>query len=246
MSNACLPGKKGETTNMEAEKLREYVAQNREWEKQLTKRNQQYIFDLNKALDAANLSEEEKVQALHEMLPVLVQEQKGGRTARQLYGTVSERTEAILAEPTKAEETTKPVLMWVDNTLLILGVFGVMMGIVGLFSSKNTQVYGIVTLILMAMVGGWVFYLMYKYMYQYERPGADKSKRPKLWKSILILIGSFFVWTAVISLSALLPSVINPVLDPFVLVIIGGAALLLRYYLKKKYNIIGSLSMPKQ
>ncbi len=80
MSNACLPGKKGETTNMEAEKLREYVAQNREWEKQLTKRNQQYIFDLNKALDAANLPEEEKVQVLHEMLPVLVKEQKDGRT----------------------------------------------------------------------------------------------------------------------------------------------------------------------
>ncbi|AYW46360.1 DUF1129 domain-containing protein [Tetragenococcus koreensis] len=230
---------------MEAEKLREYVAKNREWEEQLTKRNQQYIFDLNKALDAANLSEEEKVQVFHEMLPVLVQEQKNGTTARQLYGTVSERTEAILATPTKVE-TTRPVLMWVDNTLLILGVFGLMMGIVGLFSNQNNQVYGIVTLILMAMVGGWVFYLMYKYMYQYERPGADKSQRPKLWKSILILIASFFVWTAVISLSALLPGVINPVLDPFFLVLIGGASLLLRYYLKKRYNIIGSLSMPKQ
>lgn len=245
MSNACLSGKKGETKTMEAEKLREYVAKNREWEEQLTKRNQQYIFDLNKALDAANLSEEEKVQVFHEMLPVLVQEQKNGTTARQLYGTVSERTEAILATPTKVE-TTRPVLMWVDNTLLILGVFGLMMGIVGLFSNQNNQVYGIVTLILMAMVGGWVFYLMYKYMYQYERPGADKSQRPKLWKSILILIASFFVWTAVISLSALLPGVINPVLDPFFLVLIGGASLLLRYYLKKRYNIIGSLSMPKQ
>ncbi|AYW47716.1 DUF1129 domain-containing protein [Tetragenococcus osmophilus] len=232
---------------MEAEKLREYVAENREWEQKLTKRNQQYIFDLNKALDAANLSEEEKVQALHEMLPVLVQEQKTGRTARQLYGTVSERTEQILATPSQNQNNTaNPVLMWVDNTLLILGVFGLMMGVIGLFSSQNNQVYGIVTLLLMAMVGGWVFYLMYKYMYQYERPGADKSQRPKLWKSILILIASFFVWTAVISLSALLPGVINPVLDPFFLVIIGGAALLLRYYLKKKYNIVGSLSMPKQ
>ncbi|GMA48166.1 DUF1129 domain-containing protein [Tetragenococcus muriaticus] len=232
---------------MEAEKLREYAAENREWEQKLTKRNQQYIFDLNKALDAANLSEEEKVQALHEMLPVLVQEQSTGRTARQLYGTVSERTEQILATPSNNQDnTTNPVLMWVDNTLLILGVFGLMMGIIGLFSNQNNQVYGIITLILMAMVGGWVFYLMYKYMYQYERPGADKSQRPKLWKSILILIASFFVWTAVISLSALLPGAINPVLDPFFLVLLGGAALLLRYYLKKKYNIVGSLSMPRK
>ncbi|KFN89332.1 hypothetical protein TMUPMC115_2472 [Tetragenococcus muriaticus PMC-11-5] len=49
-----------------------------------------------------------------------------------------------------------------------------------------------------------------------------------------------------ISLSALLPGAINPVLDPFFLVLLGGAALLLRYYLKKKYNIVGSLSMPRK
>ena len=40
---------------MEPETLREYVSENRELEKQLTKRNQQYIFDLKKSLDEANL-----------------------------------------------------------------------------------------------------------------------------------------------------------------------------------------------
>lgn len=229
---------------MEPEKLREYVAENRELEKQLTKRNQQYMFDLNKALDAANFSEADKTTAFHEMLPVLVKEQKGGRTARQLYGTVSERTEAILSEPPK-EENAQPLWMWLDNSLLILGVFSLMLGAVALFSPKNGQVYGILTLLVMSMVGGWVFYLMYKYMYQYERPGADKSQRPKLWKSILILVASFFVWTAVISLSSLLPVSINPILDPVILIVIGGIALLIRYYLKKKYKIVGSLSMPK-
>lgn len=230
---------------MEPEKLREYVAENRELEKQLTKRNQQYMFDLNKSLDAANFSEADKAQAFHEMLAVLVKEQKGGKTARQLYGTVSERTEVLLTEPPK-EENVQPFWMWLDNTLLILGVFGLMLGAVALFSPKNGQVYGVVTLLLMSAVGGWVFYLMYKYMYQYERPGADKSKRPKLWKSILILVASFFIWTAVISLSALLPAVINPILDPVLVIVLGGASLLLRYYLKKKYNIVGSLTMPKR
>ena len=84
---------------MEVETLREYVAQNRELETQLTKRNQQYIFDLKKALNAANLSEEELAVVLHEMLPVLVREQKSGVTARQLFGTVSERTDAIINKP---------------------------------------------------------------------------------------------------------------------------------------------------
>lgn len=236
---------KGEPRVMEPETLRGYVSENRELEKQLTKRNQQYIFDLKKSLEAANLSEEEKAIALHEILPVLVKEQKGGRTARQLFGTVSERTEAILNKPEEVKET-KPVMMWLDNTLLILGIFGIMMGIMGLFARDSAQVYGIITFISMAMVGGWVFYIMYKYMYQYERPGADKSQRPKMWKIMLILMGSFFLWIATIAVTSLLPTSINIVLNPIILAIIGAAAIGLRYYLKKKYNIVGSLSVPRK
>ena len=232
---------------MEPETLREYVSENRELETQLTKRNEQYIFDLKKSLAAANLSEEEQAIVLHEMLPVLVKEQKGGRTARQLFGTVSERTEAILSKPEAKETSSKPALMWLDNTLLILGIFGLIMGVMGLFVKNGTQVYGIVTLLLMAMVGGWVFYLMYKYMYQYERPGADKSKRPKMWKSILIMIVAFFIWVGSIAVStAFIPSSINVLLDPIFLVIIGAVSLAVRYYLKKKYNIVGSLAAPKR
>ncbi len=103
---------------MDPEIVRNYVAENRALEQELTKKNQQYIFDLKKSLAAANLSEEEKAVALHDMLPLLVQEQKAGRTARQLFGTVSERTEAILNKPEEVKET-KPVFMWLDNALLI-------------------------------------------------------------------------------------------------------------------------------
>jgi len=129
---------------------------------------------------------------------------------------------------------------------LILGIFGIMMGVMGLFARDSAQVYGIITFISMAMVGGWVFYVMYKYMYQYERPGADKSQRPKMWKIMLILIGSFFLWIATIAVTSILPSSINIVLNPIVLAVIGAVAIGLRYYLKKKYNIVGSLSVPRK
>lgn len=229
---------------MEPETLRNYVAENRELENELTNKNQQYIFDLKKSLEAANLSEEEKAVALHDMLPVLVKEQKTGRTARQLFGTVSEQTEAILNKPEEKKET-KPIFMWLDNALLILGVFGLMLGTMGLFFKDSVQVYGLITLFLMAGLGGWVFYLMYKYVYQYERPGADKSQRPKLWKTLLILGGAFLFWVLIIGVSALIPPFINIILTPIALVVVGGAALGIRYYLKKKYNIVGSLALPK-
>ena len=229
---------------MEPETLRNYVSENRELEQQLTKRNQQYIFDLKKSLEAANLSEEEKSIALHEMLPVLVKEQKGGKTARQLFGTVSERTEAIINKPVEQKESG-PFLMWLDNTLLILGIFGLMLGVMGIFTRGQAQPYGLLTLFLMAMLAGWVFYLMYKYMYQYERPGADKSKRPKMWKIILILVAAFMLWIVVISLSAMIQPPLNPQVDPVIEALIGAVALAAKYYLKRKYNIISSLSVPR-
>lgn len=229
---------------MEPETLREYVSENRELESQLTKRNQQYIFDLKKAMDAANLSEEEKTVALHEMLPTLVAEQKGGKTARQLFGTVSEAIEQILTEP-EIEASTNPFLMWADNSLLILGVFGIMLGIMGLFSKNSGQVYGVITLFLMSAMGGWVFYLMYKYMYKYEQPGADRSQKPKLWQTILVLVGAFGIWMFIIGASSMIPTTINVILPPIVTIIISAAAIGLRQVLKKRYNIASSLATPR-
>lgn len=231
---------------MESEQLREIVKENNQLEEKLTKRNQQYIFDLKKSLEAANLSEEEKVKALHDILPTLVSEQKGGKTARQLFGTISERTEAIINKPVEAKVNSKPLLMWLDNTFLLLGLLSIMIAITGLFSRGTTPAYGITTLVFGSAVGGWVFYLMYKYIYQYEYPGADRSKKPGMGKTLLILTGTTLVWVVAFSATTLLPPVLNPLLDPVVIIIIGAAALALRYYMKKKYGIVGSLSVPRR
>lgn len=64
---------------MEPEKLQALQAENIQLEAKLTKRNEQYIFDLKKSLRAANLTEEQTITALNEMLPVLVEEQKTGK-----------------------------------------------------------------------------------------------------------------------------------------------------------------------
>ncbi|HHA5769791.1 TPA: DUF1129 domain-containing protein [Enterococcus faecium] len=231
---------------MEPEQLRAIVKENNSLETKLTKRSQQYIFDLKKSLEAANLSEEEKVKALHDILPTLVAEQKGGRTARQLFGTVSERTEAIINKPAEVKNSSTPLLMWLDNTLLLLGLLSIMIAITGLFSRGTTPAYGFSTLVLGSAIGGWVFYMMYKYIYQYEYPGADRSKKPGMGKTLLILGGTTLLWVVLFSATTLLPPVINPVLDPVVVIIIGATALAIRYYLKKKYGIIGSLSVPRR
>lgn len=227
---------------MEPEKLREIVSENRALEEKLTKRNQQYIFDLNKSMSAANFSEEEKALALHDILPKLVEGQKKGETARQQFGTVSECMDAIINKPKEKKEST-PLLMWLDNFMLFMGIFGLMVGVLSFFTKGNsTASYGVLTLIAGSAVGGWVLYLMYKYVYQYDRPGADKSKKPKMWKSMLLMVGAMFLWLVAFGLTGALPRSINPILDPILMIAIGGAALGIRYFLKKKYDIVGTFS----
>lgn len=218
---------------------KELVGKNIELEKQLTKRNEQYIFDLKKSLTTANVSEEEQVVALSEMLPIIILEQKKGVTARQIYGTVSQRTEALLNKPKKQPQST-PLLMWLDNSLLIFGIMAIMFSLTMTWSKGSAQPMGLLTLILASLSGGYVFYLMYKFVWQYDRPEADRSKRPSWIKTTLLLVGAMILWIMIFSISTMIPNVINPVLDPIVVIIIGVVALIGRYFLKKKYNMQSS------
>lgn len=228
---------------MEQEVLRELVAKNRELETQLTKRNEQYVFDLNKSLSAANLSEEAKVLAFSEILPELVDGQKTGKTARQLFGTVSERTLAIIDKPEPVRESTMWE-MWLDNALLIFGFLAITTGLLGLFSKKSAgATYGIITLFVAAISGGYAFYLMYKYIYQYERPGADKSKKPGVLKTGVIIFFAFMAWFIIFTASSLITPTINLQFVPVVNVALGAIAIGIRYLLKKKYKIQGSILM---
>lgn len=231
---------------MEAEKLQAMEAENAQLRSQLTKKNEQYIFDLNKALDAANLTDAEKTAALNEMLPTLVEEQKVGKTARQLYGTVSERTDAIVNKPVEQKRTTTASLMWLDNFLLIFGMLGLVSGVMAMFMPKGTQAasYGLTALLVASAAGGLVFYMMYLFIYQYEYPGADRSKKPKMWKSMLMIACVTIVWFLVFNGAALLPRSFNPIIDPLVLSILALAALGGRYFLKKRFNIVSSLAAP--
>jgi len=152
--------------------------------------------------------------------------------------------DAIVNKPAEQKKSTTASLMWLDNFLLLFGLLGIVAGIMGLFVSRGTPTvtYGLTTLLVASAVGGLVFYMMYLFFYQFEQPGADKSKKPKTWKSILMLVSVTIVWFLVFNGAALLPPALNPVLDPMLMVVLSALALALRYYLKKRFGIISSLA----
>ncbi|MGO3732147.1 MAG: DUF1129 domain-containing protein [Vagococcus sp.] len=222
--------------------LQEKVAANRELEKQLTKKNDQFIFDMKKLLSDADFDEEKKVVALNDMLIALVNGQKTGATAKQLYGTPTEAAQLIVEAKEPLPEMTFGK-MWLDNTLMLFVFLAVMTGTFSMISKNAQATQGVLSILIGAMSGGLSFYMIYKYIYVYDLPGADQSKRPGVLKSGLIMALCFIPWLLVFSFAALIPSAYNPSLDPTMTIALGVAAYGVRYLLKKQFGIQGNLFM---
>ena len=142
---------------MEQDTQKNIEIQNEELYRKLTKRNEQYMMSLDKALDAANLTEDRKREIYSEMLPVLVEGQKTGQTARQLYGTVSEQIGKVLDGPRKAEANapSKDWMIFVDGGLMMVALMSLVMGATGLIGkSQGGSEMGIATLALNFVGGG--------------------------------------------------------------------------------------------
>lgn len=224
------------------EELQQKVAQNRELMPQLTKKNDQFIFDINKHLATSKLSEEQKVIAINDILNTLIAGQKTGATAKQLYGTPTEAIESILNAPEPLPEMSFGKIM-IDNFLMLFTFLAAIVSLLSLFSTQTDNTQGLLSLVLGGLSGAFSFYLIYRYIYIYDTPGTDQSKRPGVLKTGGIMALSFIPWFLVFGLSNLLPRVINPVVDPVITLILAAGAFGLRYWLKKKYNIQGTMFM---
>lgn len=206
--------------------------------KKLTKRSAQYVFELRKLL-SQEMDMESQEKAMAEILPELLEAQKKGETAKQLFGPVAEKAKKIIEGPEEEEKEMPYWLMWLDNTLLVFVFLAGMTAILNLFNARGAQ-YGLTSLIVASLVGGFVFNTMYQLIYRYEKPGADRSKKPKAWKAWGIIIVLTFVWMMIFSASVLIPAKINPMIDPVILIIIAALVYGVRYLLKKKLGYKGS------
>ena len=128
------------------EELQQKVAESRQLEKELTKKNDQFIFDVKKLLAEATIDEAKKVTALHSMLTELVAGQKTGATAKQLYGTPTEAAFAIVNAPEPEPELTF-WRVWLDNSLLLLIFLSAITGLLALLTNQATTTQGIMSII---------------------------------------------------------------------------------------------------
>ena len=215
--------------------------------KELTKKNQEFIHIATQQFLKDGKTDAEIKAILEEVIPHILEEQPKGVTARSIYGTPTHwahsYTEKEQYEKEHPKENEDPKLMIMDSALFITGLFAVVSALMSLFSNQPVA-YGLVTLLCVGAFGGVAFYLLYHFIYRYYSPDVDRSQRPPFWKSLLVMLATMFAWVIILFLSNFLPQAINISLPPLVLLVIGGALLALRFYLKKHFNIKSASAGP--
>ena len=85
----------------------------------LTRKNEDFMYQLNKQLDAQGATAEAKTALLEETMTALLEGQKTGQTAKGLFGTPTKYADELLhPKKTPAEQQqTSTILMSVDNGL---------------------------------------------------------------------------------------------------------------------------------
>lgn len=235
--------KKGKNTNENDEivdgrtQLEKAKEENEELYAKLTNKNRDYMFQLDRRLDELGYDQNKKVVVINQMLNETVEFQAEAITARRMYGTVTERTDKILGldvEMLEEQKEQSPTWMrYMDGALLLGGLFTVVNGLGAWRSPEET--IGLLQLLMNFLLGGLAVLALTKYR---PTPGEKKG----MFKYVLATTGVMFVWVFAMSFTKLLaPSFINPILPPAVVIGVGVIGVLVRWYLKQKWDIQGTL-----
>lgn len=216
-------------------------SENTNYFNQLTNKNKEYMIKLNRVLEH-QLTDAERTEVFYEMLPTIAEEQKKGVTARALYGTVIDKAQDIMGQPTEKNKavtsgTSENWKLYLDSALMLGGLFAVVQGISGFFDVESAQggAMGIVSLVLNFVIGGFVGLLMTKY-------APKKGDQNALGRYLFVSTAAMIVWVLIMmGVILAVPATINILLDPMVIFGVGVGAILLKVILKRVLNIRGTL-----
>ncbi|EHI70826.1 DUF1129 domain-containing protein [Streptococcus ictaluri] len=211
---------------------------------ELTKKNQEFIHIATNKLIQDGKTDQDIKAILEKELPQILENQKKGITARSFLGAptvwaASFSQEKSLSQKENTPKNTNPWLMWLDTSLLFIGMVALLNGVM-IFFNTNATVTGLVSLLALGFGGGASMYATYYFIYRHM--GKDKSQCPSWLKIVVGLALAMFIWFGLYSATAFLPQSLNPQLSPLALVIIGAAAIAVRYALQKKYNIQNAMA----
>lgn len=204
----------------------------------LTKRNREYIFRLTKALGEGGYSEAKQTEVLQKLLPEIIVAQHKGQPANQLYGPPVAKANSLVNAP----EPPKKLGFWVKalDSILLFAVFMFAFAALSMYTAKTKdpqqmKSFGVLSLILIVVVaGGGLAFVQ-------DKISQPKEQRMKIWKLIGIFLLIMVAMFLLVSIGLVLPSVINPVLPGIVDIILAVAFFGIRFYIRRRYGIKGSI-----
>ncbi|XCY67569.1 DUF1129 family protein [Streptococcus iniae] len=212
----------------------------------LTKKNQEFIHIATNRLIEDGKSDQEIKEILEETVPTILEKQRQGIPARSFLGaptawvaSFSPKTIGKNGNKAFKEKNTNPWLMWLDTSLLFIGMVSLLQGML-LFYNSKTAVSGLTALLALGFGGGASMYATYYFIYRHV--GKAKSQRPSWIKIIVALTLVMLSWIGLYTGATLLPQALNPQLPAFALVVLGAIAFGSRYLLQRKYNIQSAMS----
>ena len=205
----------------------------------LTKRNEDFMFRLRKELKDSKLNDEQRQTAIIDTETKLLAGQKTGKTAKQLFGTPTQRLTELVEGPKKEKIEAQNNNYWLralDNALIFVALFAAMYGIMMAMQPKTIEQApgpaGVLSIILTSAMGGLGISYIYKIM-------AKQKKRPSIWKQGGITIVAVILWMIFYTSFAMLPKIINPILPIYGYISLAIATFALRWYLRRKFQITG-------
>ncbi|VTS14489.1 membrane protein [Streptococcus pseudoporcinus] len=216
---------------------------------QLTKKNQEFIHIATNRLIQDGKSDQEIKDILEETVPTILEKQRQGIPARTFLGAPTAWAASFTEKPRSKDgktvdtepKNTNPWLMWLDTSLIFIGVVALLNGLMTFFNPvSKVNGTGLLSLLALGFGGGASMYATYHFVYRHMN--KPKNQRPG-WIKIIGALGlAMLIWVSLYSATAYLPQSLNPQLPPFVLLILGALAITLRYYLKRKYNVQNAMS----
>lgn len=205
----------------------------------LTKRNADYMFRFNRALDKTKLSPEKKAEAVQNMVNELVEGQKSGKTAKNLYGDIDGQVKLIVEGPQHPDAIIGGPDYWPNmayNALTFFMIFNLMFGLMYLFSPKlleTSSPVGITAILVSALVAGFILPIMPRMF-----DPKIKHKYNGWIRALFVLLG-FVVWMLLFYAAQLLPPIINPVIGAWPSIILGALSIAAMFWMRRRYPIRG-------
>ena len=216
-----------------------------ELRKQLSNKNSDYVFRLQKELETqGKMSQEDAQKRVDELLKDLVIVQRHGQPASTYYNMSPKLKAADMLKPKKKKASDIPFWQYAtDNALFYVAIFFGLFGLIGLFqkNDKYNSQMGVLTLLI---VGASLGVFMTKYN-DWVLPNGSKNRKipwSKLIWGFVLLMGMLFICFGVLGLPAL--QVINPALPGVYNLIIAAVAYGIRWLFRRHYEIIGSAFSP--